>query len=346
MKVYRTDGAHITSRPHSRRQFLQAGSIALAGISELGTPKPAQASKTATADAVIQIFLSGGPSQLDTWDPKPLAPSTVRGPFRSIRTSVPGLHLSELFPRMAGQADQFAIVRSLFHLDAPVHETGMQILQTGGVTKSGLPRLPVGALVAQHRPSAHGPSWISLAAMEECVGVGALSPEAWDRYGRNHFGARCLEAVRLIQAGTRMVTINMFPSLYDTISWDCHANEAHLPTNLNDYRNTVCPLFDRAITAMLDDLATSGLLQRTLVVCAGEFGRSPKLNPRGGRDHWTGVWSALFAGGGVRGGQVIGSSDRTGAEPRDRPIAADQVAATVLHALGISPAAQPILDLF
>jgi uncharacterized protein (DUF1501 family) len=186
--------------------------------------------------------------------------------------------------------------------------------------------------------------------MEECAGVGALTHEALDRYGRNHFGIRCLEAVRLVRTGTRMVTINMFPSLDDTISWDCHANEANLPTTLNDYRDVICPMFGRAFAAMLNDLATSGLLQRTLVVCAGEFGRSPRLNPRGGRDHWTGVWSALFAGGGVRGGQVIGSSDRTGAEPRDRPIAADQVAATVLHALGISAHSQnntkPILDLF
>ena len=108
-------------------------------------------------------------------------------------------------------------------------------------------------------------------------------------------------------------------------------------------------MFDQAFAAMLDDLATLGLLQKTLVVCAGEFGRSPHLNPRGGREHWTGVWSALFAGGGVRGGQVIGSSDRHGAEPRDRPLVASQVPATLLYALGISqpgPSGLPIFDLF
>jgi hypothetical protein len=247
----------------------------------------------------------------------------------------------------ARHAGQIAIVRSLGHDEAPVHEIGMQILQTGSLSKSLAQALPVGARVAQQRPSADGQSWISLHANEDRTAASAHDDDpACRRYGRNRFGTRCLEAVRLIQSGTRMVTVNMFPTLYDEITWDCHANEADLPTTLNDYRDTVCPMFDRALTAMLEDLASTGLLQRTLVVCAGEFGRSPKLNPRGGRDHWTGVWSALFAGGGVRGGQVIGSSDSHGAEPRDRPIAAGQVAATMLHALGISPEQQPILDLF
>ena len=154
----------------------------------------------------------------------------------------------------------------------------------------------------------------------------------------------------------------MFPfPLYDALTWDCHANEADLPTTLNDYRTTVCPMFDLAFSALIDDLTSRGLLQKTLVVCAGEFGRSPRLNPRGGRDHWTGVFSAIFAGGGVRGGQVLGSSDGNGGEPRDLPLAAEQIPATILHALGIAtpagldrgssgaataPASGPILQLF
>jgi uncharacterized protein (DUF1501 family) len=149
---------------------------------------------------------------------------------------------------------------------------------------------------------------------------------------------QCQKAVRLVEAGTRVVTINMFPELYDRTTWDCHANGADLHTTLGDYRDYVGPMFDCAFSALLDDLSDRGLLQRTLVVCAGEFGRSPKLNPRGGRDHWTGVWSALFAGGGVRGGQVIGSSDAHAALPRDLPIAANQIAATMLYGLGITPA--------
>ena len=96
-------------------------------------------------------------------------------------------------------------------------------------------------------------------------------------------------------------------------------------------------MFDLAYTALLDDLKQRGMLDNTLVVAMGEFGRTPQLNPRGGRDHWPGVWSVLFAGGGVRGGQVIGASDRTGAEPRDRPVSPAEVAATVYQGLGIDP---------
>src|SRR5262249_53251029 len=129
----------------------------------------------------------------------------------------------------------------------------------------------------------------------------------------------------------------------------------------DDYRNTLCPLFDQAYTALLDDLHTRGLLANTLVVALGEFGRTPRLNPRGGRDHWPGCWSILFAGGGVRGGQVIGASDATGAGPEDGPASPAEVAATVYHALGIDSktrlpgpdgrpmplvAAKPVAELF
>src|SRR5262249_34062364 len=102
-----------------------------------------------------------------------------------------------------------------------------------------------------------------------------------------------------------------------------------------DYRDTLCPMFDQAYSALLDDLAERGLLESTLVVAMGEFGRTPLLNPRGGRDHWPGVWSILFAGGGIKGGQVVGSSDRIGSERRDRPVSPAEVAATIYRVLGI-----------
>lgn len=321
MKGSRTGGAGLASYHCSRRRFLHAGTLAVAGVSEFLTRKSARAEQTATADAVIQIILSGGPSQLDTWDPKPAAPSTVRGPFRPISTCVPGMRFTEIFPNISRHAGQIAIVRSLSHDEAPVHETGIEILNTGARFVAGARSAAVGDWASLHRPSVNAPSWVWLE-------TGAS--------GQSEFRLQCQEAVRLVETGTRVVTVNMFPCLHDNLTWDCHANEADLPTTLNDYRNTIGPMFDHALAALLEDLAARGLLQRTLVVCAGEFGRSPKLNARGGRDHWTGVWSALFAGGGVRGGQVVGSSDRLGAEPRDRPIAANQVAATMLHALGIS----------
>jgi uncharacterized protein (DUF1501 family) len=156
-----------------------------------------------------------------------------------------------------------------------------------------------------------------------------------ERYGPNLFGQSCLQARRLVEQGVRLVTVNMFDSVFDRVTWDCHAQGGILPAGLGDYRETLCPMFDRAYSALIEDLEQRGLLERTLVVAMGEFGRTPKLNPRGGRDHWPGCWSILFAGGGVRVGQVIGCSDATGSEPKDRPISPAEVAASVYHALGI-----------
>ena len=151
----------------------------------------------------------------------------------------------------------------------------------------------------------------------------------------NRFGKVCLQARRLVECGTRFVTVNMFDTVFNQVSWDCHADEDSLATTLNDYRNRVCPMFDRAYTALLEDLHERGMLSSTLVVAMGEFGRTPRLNTRGGRDHWSGVWSVLFAGAGVRGGQIIGASDRLGAEPHERPVSPAEVAATIFRALRI-----------
>ena len=133
----------------------------------------------------------------------------------------------------------------------------------------------------------------------------------------------------------RFVTVNMFDTVFNEITWDCHADGGSLAVTLHDYRTTLCPMFDRAYTALLEDLRQRGLLDTTLVVAMGEFGRTPQLNARGGRDHWPGVWSVLFAGGRVRGGQVVGASDRHGAEPRDRPVSPAEIAATVYKGVGV-----------
>jgi uncharacterized protein (DUF1501 family) len=180
-------------------------------------------------------------------------------------------------------------------------------------------------------------------------------------YGWNTFGQSCLLARRLVQHGVRLVTVNMFDTVFNHITWDCHANGGDLNTTLDDYKNTLCPMLDAAYTSLLDDLERLGLLEQTLVVSMGEFGRTPKLNGRNGRDHWPGVWSMLMAGGGVKGGQIIGASDPHGEEPKDRPIHASEIPATVYHALGIDlqtrlPAAdgrmlrlveaEPVMELF
>jgi uncharacterized protein (DUF1501 family) len=131
----------------------------------------------------------------------------------------------------------------------------------------------------------------------------------------------------------------MFESVFDNLTWDCHADGGALSTTLDDYRTTLCPMFDAAYTALLGDLRQRGMSDNTLVLAMGEFGRTPELNPRGGRDHWPGCWTVLFSGAGVRGGQVVGSSDATASEPRDRPVAPAEIAATVYRGLGLDPAA-------
>jgi uncharacterized protein (DUF1501 family) len=155
------------------------------------------------------------------------------------------------------------------------------------------------------------------------------------RYGNNSFGQSCFLARRLVEHGVKFVTVNMFDTVFNNITWDCHADGGALATTLDDYKTTLCPMFDRAYTALLEDLQQRGMLETTMVVAMGEFGRTPHMNSRGGRDHWPGVWSVLFAGGKVQGGQVIGSSDRFGAEPSDRPVTPAEIAASVYTGMGI-----------
>jgi hypothetical protein len=155
-----------------------------------------------------------------------------------------------------------------------------------------------------------------------------------DRYGRNRWGQSVLLARRLVEAGVALVQVNwtrLPGDTDDSPAWDTHnKNAARLKNNL-------MPPMDQAYSALLEDLADRGLLGETLVVWAGEFGRTPKINPGGGRDHWGHVFSAALAGGGVRGGQVIGSSDRLGARPREGRLQPQDVTATVFHCLGIAP---------
>jgi hypothetical protein len=172
---------------------------------------------------------------------------------------------------------------------------------------------------------------------KQALDVASESEDTRASYGQSTFGQSCLLARRLVESGVRLVTVNMFDTVFNEMTWDCHADGGSLAVRLDDYKDTLCPMFDRAYTALLEDLKQRGLLDNTLVVAMGEFGRTPQLNPRGGRDHWPGCWSILFAGAGARGGQVIGSSDQTGAEPKDRPVTPAEVAASVYHGLGISP---------
>lgn len=156
-----------------------------------------------------------------------------------------------------------------------------------------------------------------------------------DRYGRNTFGQSCLMARRLIENGTRYVTVNHFDTVFNVVCWDMHANGSSINIKYEDYERHLCPQFDLAFTALLEDLEQRGMLEETVICVLSEMGRTPKLNKRGGRDHYPTVWTNFLAGGNIRGGQAIGSSDKIGARPHDRPIEPPEVLASIYTAMGI-----------
>jgi uncharacterized protein (DUF1501 family) len=168
-------------------------------------------------------------------------------------------------------------------------------------------------------------------------GFGAEPVEIREDYGETRFGQLLWQAARLVERGVRVVTVNLCPRLEGEVTWDAHAHRRTAPATLFDYRDTIGPQFDRACAALLDDLEAGGLLSETLVVCTGEFGRTPFLNAAGGRDHWTRCWSALIAGGGVPGGRVIGSTDARGRTIVDQPVSLAQLVATAYASLRIDP---------
>jgi hypothetical protein len=174
---------------------------------------------------------------------------------------------------------------------------------------------------------------MSSATAREAFDLSQEDDKTKDRYGRNRFGMSCLLARRMVERGVRFVTVNMFETVFNEITWDIHGSAPFSP--IMCYRDLIGPMFDHAYSSLLEDLHDRGLLSSTLVLATGEFGRTPKVNPAGGRDHWTNCWTMLMSGGGIKGGQVIGSSDEIGGYPKDRPIAPPEVAATVYHALGI-----------
>lgn len=158
-------------------------------------------------------------------------------------------------------------------------------------------------------------------------------PEVRDRYGMNRFGQCCLLARRLIEAGVRFVTINTFLTVFDEITWDIHGSKPF--TSIEGMRDIVAPMYDKAYSALIEDLADRGMLDSTLVCNLAEFGRTPRVNPAGGRDHWPQCYTVYFAGGGVKGGQAVGASDPIGGVPADRPVDPGNVVATIFHSLGL-----------
>src|SRR5262245_50203580 len=253
---------HTTTGP-SRRDFLRAGSL---GAGAVGLTLSDLAAFDARRDVnCILLFLTGAPSQLDTWDLKPNAPGSVRGPFQPIRTSVPGVEIGEHFPRMAKLARHYAILRSVHHRAAPIHETGQQMMQTGHLFRGGREYPHYGSVVSHLRgrkvpdapafalvPGPIGNTGVSVSHGQGAGELGAdhepvsLAPGRgdWDpRYGKSRFGRSCQLARQLIERGTRFVTVNMFDTVFDEVTWDCHADGGSLSTDLCDYKDTLCPMF-------------------------------------------------------------------------------------------------------
>jgi len=413
----------------TRRDFLHAGVLGMMGFALTDwMALKAQGAVLQDNDLnVIQLFLVGGPSQLDTWDMKPDAPAEIRGPYKPIKTNVPGIEICEVFPRMAKIADKYTLVRSLYHTAAAVHDTGHQLMQTGRLFQGGIISPNFGSVLAWKKggrgavpphvllpkpigntggglphgqeagflgktydpfvlnadpsdpnfrvPDMLPPNYISALRtdrrrnwrklIDESVKEFESTPDARlfdstfnqayglmsstkareafqleresdktrEQYGKNRFGQSCLLARRLIEAGVRYVTVNMFETVFDEITWDIHGSRPFSP--ISCYRDLVGPMFDSAFSSLIEDLDQRGLLQSTLVMATGEFGRTPKVNPAGGRDHWPSCWTSIFAGGGIRGGQVVGASDEIGAAPKDRPVTPSEIAATVYHLMGL-----------
>jgi Protein of unknown function (DUF1501) len=413
----------------TRRDFLHAGVLGMMGFALTDwMALKAQGAVLQDNDLnVIQLFLVGGPSQLDTWDMKPDAPAEIRGPYKPIKTNVPGIEICEVFPRMAKVADKYTLVRSLYHTAAAVHDTGHQLMQTGRLFQGGIISPNFGSVLAWKKggrgavpphvllpkpigntggglphgqeagflgktydpfvlnadpsdpnfrvPDMLPPNYISALRtdrrrnwrklIDESVKEFETTPDARlfdstfnqayglmsstkareafqleresdktrEQYGKNRFGQSCLLARRLIEAGVRYVTVNMFETVFDEITWDIHGSRPFSP--ISCYRDLVGPMFDSAFSSLIEDLDQRGLLQSTLVMATGEFGRTPKVNPAGGRDHWPSCWTSIFAGGGIRGGQVVGASDEIGAAPKDRPVTPSEIAATVYHLMGL-----------
>jgi len=369
------------------------------------------------AKACILIWLDGGPSHYETFDPKPDAPLEIRGSFDSIATKIKGVRFSQHMKRLAAIADKFAVIRSIQHNQGN-HGAGNHYMMTGAP-----PRIPVGcgAFVSFH-PSLGSvtarevgapqgiPAYFSMPSMTRSGGPnflgaqyapfvvpgdpnsssfrvrdvslpGSLTGERYmarrdvrseldqmqrindeaagdpvvamdkfyqqghqiitsseaqkafdisqeplamrERYGRHALGQRALLARRLVEAGVPFVTL-------DEGGWDHH-------TKLFESLGKRLPTFDATVATLIEDLDERGMLDETMVIVLGEFGRTPKINKDGGRDHWSNAMSVLFAGGGTPGGQVIGATDRQGYAAMDRVLSPENFVSTIYTKLGIDP---------
>jgi hypothetical protein len=437
----------------NRRSAISAGAAGLLGLNLLGYVQARAEGRAAALPgslsplrSCIVIFYYGGPSQLETWDPKADAPAEVRGDFKPIATSVPGVRISEHLPMMARRMQHVALIRSMTHgnrlhdsaamesltgrrppqgdreLDAPAPQV---FPSWGGIVNYMLRerRLAVGhvalpfvfhnvvdvpcqgagflgpafdpfrvdvdpvtqtyradALASDAMPPhrrgerrqlldsidawARSPSGTRMRghfdraftlleadAIREALDLSQEDPRQRERYGspdgpwepgpsahskygyaRNMRGQNLLLARRLVEAGVPFV--NVYDYKQQGQNWDTHAD------NFGQHRDLLLPPLDRSVSALIDDLEGRGLLDSTLIVGLGEFGRTPRINAAAGRDHWPDCYSVFLAGGGVRGGYVHGASDRLAAYPAADPVTPADLAATLFWRFGLDPASE------
>ncbi|MBI5817479.1 MAG: DUF1501 domain-containing protein [Verrucomicrobia bacterium] len=312
----------------SRREFLQRGTAGVVGLGVGGSGRLAASDSGARCGSVILLWMQGGVSHLDTFDPKPDAPADIRGPFKAIGTNVPGIQLCEHLPHMARIADKIAFIRSMHHTEG-AHERGMSYMLSGCKPLPGISRPSLGAVISK--------TFGSSGSVPCCVNVSGdgvfqrgscaafdlnKEPErVREAYGNTGLGRKCLAARRLVEAGARFVSV-------EEVGWDHHFQAF----GALKYR---LPMLDRAVSALIGDLAGRGQFDRTMVVFATEFGRSPRINNESGREHHQGVFSCFLAGGGVRGGQAIGASDRRGESPAGRPVTPEDLFCTIYAQIGV-----------
>jgi len=394
-----------------RRDFVRIGSLGLFGLGlrNLFAFNALGGGEKTTADrSVILVWLSGGPPHMDTFDMKPEGPSETRGVFKPIATKVAGLQVCEHMPRIAEQADKFALVRSMTSREAN-HERAINYLLTGYLPLQTLEFPSMGSVVSKEKASRDGlPSYVTIPNIFPSFGAGflggaygpfmagdpnvshyqvrdltlptdidwsrvnnrkwllsqidtqfkemdrnqefrtadtfydraydlmrsAVAKKAFDieaepesvrnRYGRTPVGQGCLLARRLVESGVRFVTVTK-----GWLNWDTHGK------NFTTLEKLLLPELDLAYSALLEDLSNRGLLDSTLVVMMGEFGRTPEVNADAGRDHWSKAFSVVLAGGGVKGGQVLGATDARAAEVTSDPHQVEDLVATIYDRVGI-----------
>lgn len=410
---------------HSRRSVLKTSLAGFGGLTLPALTKLRAEGKTKSSNkSVILVWMTGGPSHIDTWDPKPDMPREIRGPFKTIATKLPGVRICEYLPKQAAMLDKFTIIRSV-DCRFSNHEPNM-VMQTANLANE--PRTnpkakyypSFGSVVAKHHGANHPsmPPYVvlnmksrahvawggylgtqydpfdgnsagkafqlpagltmdrvqsrrtlsqqmdGLRAELDATGMmeamdsfgqkaidvvaGGRAQEAFDlskepqkvrdRYGEHDWAKQALLARRLVERGSSFVTIDL-SNHSASGTWDNHGDNIPPYGGIWNGLRPLLPVFDHVITTLVNDLSDRGMLDDTLVIAMGEFGRTPTLGTQGstdGRNHWPFVMSMSLAGGGCRHGQVIGASSRDGGEIAEHPVTPGDLAATIYHHMGVS----------